>query len=70
MATELQKIRPREEAGEKALNTTPDEPTQLPCEEYNTWWDGFKSLLGLDSDWEDCMCSHYGGAWCDDQERE
>jgi hypothetical protein len=64
MATELQRIRPREEAKEKAPNTTPKEP-QLRCEKYNTWWDAIRTLMGFPSQWEACMCDNYGGEWCD-----
>jgi len=36
---------------------TGDASTSLinDCSEHNTWWNAFKSLLGICDDWQKCM---------------
>lgn len=68
LATELLQARSAQESADLEARTaasgTRSTRRTLPCAKYNTWWDAFKTLVGLGSDWEACMCREYGGPYC------
>jgi hypothetical protein len=63
LATQLQQARSKE--AELTGTEAPAARTALPCAKYNTYWNAFKTLLGFRTEWDDCMCTNYGGGWCE-----
>ncbi len=36
------------------------------CSKYNTWWNGFLTLLGIHDDFHECMCINGATQYCED----